>query len=258
MYERLTGHPNIVKLLGTSPPNANVGGNKDISYLVLEAVTLDGVVGSSTLLTLAQSKPALARSPAEDVFMVTMLLGAARGLGWMHDQGVIFCDVKLENVLVDAASSTAKWCDFGHCNEGPTFRRTGTPGFWAPEQIVRQAITRRFLISPATDVWCFGVMMLEVFSSRDLDEYPTALQTIVKTVSTDAAHVCNSNSGSDALRLECGRKMRSFFLGYHHGTPVEFLAQKCLEPEPAARPSMKEVATLLGDFLLSAKAIAME
>lgn len=127
--------------------------------------------------------------------------------------------------------------------------RTGTPGSWAPEQIVRQALTRVFMLTPATDVWCFGVMLLESFSPKSLDEYPQALQDIVYRVQCDAVHVANSGPGSDALRGSCGKRMRDFFLTHHCGTPVDYIAQKCLEPVPKDRPTMQEVLSMLKEFV---------
>ncbi|KAL3845551.1 hypothetical protein ACJIZ3_002954 [Penstemon smallii] len=99
---------------------------------------------------------------------VDIALGAARGLAYLHygcQQKIIHCDVKPENILLHDQFQ-AKISDFGlskllsseQSSQFTTMR--GTRGYLAPEWLTSSAI------SDKTDVYSFGMALLEIVSGR--------------------------------------------------------------------------------------------
>lgn len=95
-------------------------------------------------------------------------LGVARGLAYLHDSCqdlIIHCDIKPQNILLDA-SFVAKIADFGMAKLiGRDFSRVlttarGTAGYLAPEWISGVAITAK------VDVYGYGMVLMEIISGR--------------------------------------------------------------------------------------------
>uniref|UniRef100_A0A453EGJ0 non-specific serine/threonine protein kinase n=1 Tax=Aegilops tauschii subsp. strangulata TaxID=200361 RepID=A0A453EGJ0_AEGTS len=98
----------------------------------------------------------------------SIALGTARGLAYLHEECkdcIIHCDIKPDNVLLDA-DLCPKVADFGMakllCRDFSRALTTmrGTIGYLAPEWISGLPITHK------SDVYSYGMMLLEIISGR--------------------------------------------------------------------------------------------
>ena len=93
---------------------------------------------------------------------------AATGLAYMHASGWVHCDVKPDNMLVNAAGQL-KWIDFAISKRIPkglakVFHRQkkaqGTPSYMSPEQIRKQPLDAR------ADIYGLGATYYELMTGR--------------------------------------------------------------------------------------------
>ncbi|KAF6981729.1 hypothetical protein CFC21_000188 [Triticum aestivum] len=176
-------------------------------------------------------------------------LGVARGLSYLH-QGcrkcIIHCDIKPENILLDA-SFVPKVADFGLAAfVGRDFSRIltsfrGTVGYLAPEWLTGVAIT------PKVDVYGFGMVLFEIISGRRNSSPETSYNTSSK----------NSDQNIDYFPVQAisklhGGDLKSLVDPRLHGVfnleeaeRICKVACWCIQDNEFDRPTMGEVVHVL-------------
>ncbi|PSS19449.1 G-type lectin S-receptor-like serine/threonine-protein kinase [Actinidia chinensis var. chinensis] len=190
---------------------------------------------------------------------VDIALGAARGLAYLHSgcqKKIIHCDVKPENILLHD-NFQAKISDFGLSKllspEQSSLFTTmrGTRGYLAPEWLTSSVITDK------TDVYSFGMVLLEIVSGRK----NCSLQTQSHSIDEDKSGVGHSSSSSVlglvyfpmfALEMyEQGRYLELADLRLEGRVTIEeverlvCVALCCVHEEPSLRPNMVSVVGML-------------
>ncbi|KAI5660737.1 hypothetical protein M9H77_20060 [Catharanthus roseus] len=172
-------------------------------------------------------------------------LGTARGLAYLHEKCrdcIIHCDIKPENILLDA-ELCPKVADFGLAKlMGRDFSRVlttmrGTRGYLAPEWISGVAITEK------ADVYSYGMMLFEFISGeRNLER---STDGVTQFFPSWAAKVVVG--GGDILGLLDPRLKR--IADEEEVSRLSKIACWCIQDYENNRPSMGQVVQILEGVL---------
>ncbi|KAK1405398.1 Receptor-like serine/threonine-protein kinase [Heracleum sosnowskyi] len=168
-------------------------------------------------------------------------LGTARGLVYLHEkcrECIIHCDIKPENILLDA-ELCPKVADFGLAKlVGHDFSRVlttmrGTRGYLAPEWLSGVAVTAK------ADVYSYGMMVFEFVSGRRNTEQ--CADGKVTFFPSWAAGV--TIDGGDILSLLDPKLDRN--ADVEEVTKLCRVACWCIQDDESIRPSMSQIVQIL-------------
>ncbi|MED6121336.1 hypothetical protein PIB30_029219 [Stylosanthes scabra] len=229
-------HRNLIGLVGYCEEPEGFGARILVYEYVPNGSLLEYMIGNRNSLTWKQR--------------VKIAIGAARGIAYLHEgvkPSIIHRDLKPSNILLGEGFE-AKVSDFGLVKSGPTGDQShvssqvkGTPGYLDP------AYCSSFHLTKFTDVYSFGVILLQLISARpavDANEVPSK-QHIIDWASPslekgnveeiiDANLLCQSEACNMRVMLKMGQ-----------------LALRCVVQEPKSRPTMIQVCQELEQALYS-------
>lgn len=157
--ERLDANIHIVRILekGTFLDNES---DKEIPYCVLPRLT------GGTLTSRIKDFPLSATE------VLKIGIGLADALHYAHQNGILHCDVKPDNVMLDESGNPV-WIDFGVAKaynpseEGASVMSeagtvaVGTAPYMSPEHF-----RGRHALCPASDIWSMGVLLTRLLTKK--------------------------------------------------------------------------------------------
>ncbi|XP_028789169.1 uncharacterized protein LOC114745182 [Neltuma alba] len=192
----------------------------------------------------------------------------ACALSELHSKHIIHRDVKSENILIaldrkkDDGTPTVKLCDFdsavplrsplhscciAHVGAPPPYVCTGTPRWMAPE--VMRTMYKENTYGLEVDIWSFGCLLLELLTLRvpfsglsDL-QFHDILQMGKPPQLTEELEALSSlneptmiRSGDEPDKSDTEADLMKFLVDLFH---------RCVEENPAKRPTVKEIYEML-------------
>ncbi|XP_068634505.1 salt tolerance receptor-like cytoplasmic kinase 1 [Aristolochia californica] len=216
-------HKNIVRLLGYCD-------EREEGVLVFEYVS------NGTLHEKLHSKAPPTTPPLPWSLRMSIAFQLAQAIEYLHENcslQIVHCDIKASNILLDDQFS-CKLCDFGSAKMG--FSSTvllssaksmmGSPGYADPHYL------RTGIISKKTDVYSFGVLILELITGMEAfcEEKGQFLTSIIGSALHEPSKVvemADARLGGDFDREEA--------------MTMAWISGACLSQQPSLRPSMGEI-----------------
>jgi serine/threonine-protein kinase len=188
-----------------------------LNKTLLRRVTDAGLVMEMVDGTPMQLEPPKTLKQALDCF-----IQASRGLGAVHYQRYVHCDIKPGNIMMTPGGGI-KIIDFGQAVKIGTEKERvqGTPDYISPEQVKRRPVTER------TDIYGMGASMYWALTGR-------RVPTMMNVAKADRSVVVAQDFASP------------FQINANLPRPLSNLIMNCVRVNPLDRPAnMKDLGELL-------------
>ena len=138
--------------------------------MLISAVICDRAEGKD-LFELLDNRSFYHRNIGNPRFIIPVILGITRALIHLHERGIIYRDLKLENIIVDPKTNHATLVDFGLARELGALQRTssfcGTTLLLAPEAYSgREYCHDRNGYGQESETWSLGHIMYYLLTGR--------------------------------------------------------------------------------------------
>ena len=145
---KLINHPYIIRYINSFEYGEK--GNERI-YILMEYITGGDLFAK------------ILKGPIHETTSLKYIQQIAKGVSYLHENGIMHCDIKSENIMIDEENNV-KIIDFGHAikyQDGELFYRiVGTPLYLAPEIVSNKGYDYRI------DIWMIGILYFEMVTGN--------------------------------------------------------------------------------------------
>ncbi|CEM08830.1 unnamed protein product [Vitrella brassicaformis CCMP3155] len=179
-------------------------------------------VGNGSLFDLLHRR----HQKLQQLSLLQICQGICSAMAYLHGLGIIHCDLKSSNILLDY-SLNPKLCDFGLAlnllrqRSSKHRGRVGTPHWMAPE------VLRGAECTPAADVYSFGILLWEMLGVK----IPYVALSVPQIVAAVGWGKKTPGSLPDAPRR------------------LSIIMRACMNDDPSKRPDFKKLLNVFGDML---------
>eukprot|EP00927_Polykrikos_kofoidii_P079831 TRINITY_DN76669_c0_g1_i1.p1 TRINITY_DN76669_c0_g1~~TRINITY_DN76669_c0_g1_i1.p1 ORF type:complete len:356 (-),score=52.57 TRINITY_DN76669_c0_g1_i1:80-1147(-) len=172
ILKELDGHPNIVGFRGAFLSTDGTGQETRLN-LVLEflADTLHRVIKHYN------SQQKVMEPYLASLFLYQLL----RGLAFMHGKGIVHCDVKPQNLLLDGRNQALKLCDFGTAKR-MDLREPQRPYMCSRFYRAPELILGSSEYTAAVDLWSAGCVFAETLLGQPLFTGKDGIHQLVEII----------------------------------------------------------------------------
>jgi len=166
VLKELRDHPNVVNLRGAFLTQTGRGGNKDPHLnLVLEFLsdTLHRVLKHYSQLDGGRD----GGRRMDHYYVKLYQFQLVKGLAFVHGHGIVHCDIKPQNLLLDGKTQTLKICDFGTAKR-LLYDKTYTSYVCSRYYRAPELILGATGYTTAVDLWSAGCVLGEMLLGQPL------------------------------------------------------------------------------------------
>jgi len=172
ILKELDGHPNIVSLRGAFL-STQAGDAEPRLNLVLEFL-------SDTLHRVIKHYNQL-HKVMEQYYVKLYTYQLIRGLGFIHGRGIVHCDIKPQNLLLDGRSQTLKLCDFGTAKR-MVFGEQNRPYVCSRYYRAPELILGSTSYTTSVDLWSAGCVFAEMLLGQPLFTGKDGINQLVEII----------------------------------------------------------------------------